>query len=432
MVRSVAFALALLSSVTIIDDARAENPAASLYYRGLAEVTATLPRSKLIMPSTAMPCINCHGADGRGGREGGVAVPPISWRHLAMATTERPAYDQALLARALRDGIGADGAPLHEIMPQYELSDGMATELSDWLQTMGSAHAAGVSKNAITVAIPSTKTDDPRAAVVARMLRLYADRLNRQGGIYGRNLHLIEGETEGSFAQLAAVEPGKPGKNASLDLWPLHAAIDGKPASLLIPSDGRLMRNLLAAARRVDPKAGRFFEIGDEDRPLPEAFVFEGEAAALSAFLQAWQGPTALTIFTTTDHIDLEALQNLPPRPLKLVLANPFAHGETSDNEATTSHLIDFWNATRELELHERMLPLAKAAWVAASMLEDALRATGRILDRERFKAALASMPLFDSGLLPPIHPTRGLTSIGLVTFDLPRNEIKRTALALD
>lgn len=414
------------------DAAPAESPAADLYFHGLAEVEATLPRSDLTMPSSAMPCVNCHGADGRGGREGGVAVPPISRRHLAMATAERPAYNQALLTRALRDGIGADGAALHAIMPRYALADALALEVWDWLEAIGPAHKPGVSDDAIWIAVPSADTGDPRAAVVAGVLRLHAERLNQHGGIYGRMLRLIDGETDQAFARLAAVEPGTQTESTALDLWPLHAAAAGKPDFPLIPADSRLIQNLLEAAKQADPKARRLSEIGDDSGPLPQTLVFDGRAEHLSAFVRAWKGPAALTIYTTTAHIDLAALQSLPPRPLQLVLANPFVPGETSDSETMTAQLADFETAAVELGLAKPALPFARAAWVAASMLEDALRATGRALDQERFKAALTSMPPFESGLLPPVHPTRGLTSIGLVTFDLSTHEIRRTALAMD
>ncbi len=427
---TLAFALAFLSCTA--DTAPAGSPAAELYFRGLPEVEAMLQHSDLTIPSTAMPCVNCHGADGRGGREGGVAVPPITWRRLAMATAGRPAYDRALLARALRDGIGADGAPLHEIMPRYALPDALALELSDWLQAIGPAHTPGVSEDAITIAIPAVGTGDPRSVVVASVLRLHADLLNRRGGVYGRTLRLVEGGEEDAFVRLAALEHGTGSGDVSLDLWPLRAPADGKLAFPLIPSDRRLMENLLEAAKRDGPEARQLSEVSGETSPLPSIFVFDGEAETLSAFVRRWQGPKALTIYTTTEHVDLEGLLNLTPRPLKLVLANPFAPGETGDGAEAISHLSDFEKAAGALRLPEKALPLARAAWVAASMLEDALRRTGRTLDQERFKAVLASMPPFESGLLPPVHPTRGLTSIGLVTFDLSTSEVTRLALVLN
>ena len=62
----------------------ADKMSADLYFHGLAAVDATLPSAGIVMPSTAMPCVNCHGDDGQGGREGGVAVS------LALADLTRP------------------------------------------------------------------------------------------------------------------------------------------------------------------------------------------------------------------------------------------------------------------------------------------------------------------------------------------------------
>ena len=65
-------------------------------------------------------------------------------------------------------------------------------------------------------------------------------------------------------------------------------------------------------------------------------------------------------------------------------------------------------------------------------MLDEALRATGRHLDRKSFEAALRSMTTFESGLLLPVDPTRGLTEIGLVRFDFTAGKATQLTLALN
>ena len=434
MGRGAAIVLVLLLMVIAITTAQADIRSAGLYYRGLAEVNATLPRSNLTIPSTAMPCVNCHGADGRGGREGGVAVPSISWRHLAMATAERPAYDKTLLTRALRDGIGADGSPLHDIMPRYDLSDTLARELADWLQAIRPAHTPGVSNDEIVIAIPSAKTDDPRAVVIASVLHLYVDRLNRKGGIYGRSLRLSEGDIGvTAFARLASLDPQAKSGIGLLDLWPLQTHTGEEPDFPLIPSDTRLMQNLLKAAKRVDPAARYLSKIPDKHDLMPKTFVFDGQADALSAFIRGWKGPESLTIYTTPDHIDLSRLEDLSPRPLRLVLASSLAAGEANDDPAeTTPHLAAFQKAAEHLHLSRATAPIAKATWASASLLEDALRRTGRNLDQERFKAAVKSMSTLNFGFFPAVDPVRGLTSIGLVEFDLSTGRVASSMLPLD
>jgi hypothetical protein len=378
--------LAFLALTAAAKSVHAESLAADLYYRGLVEVEATLPRSNLAIPSTAMPCVNCHGADGRGGREGGVAVPPVSWRHLTMATAERPAYDQALLIRALRDGIGADGSPLHDIMPRYDLPDELARDLTDWLQAIRPAHTPGVSDDEIVIAIPSVTTDDPRAVVIANVLNLYADQLNRNGGIYGRRLRLADdsvGVT--AFARLASLGSQTKTGSGSLNLWPLQTHAEEKPDFRLIPSDTRLKQGLLQAAKRDDPAAQRLSTIPDDRDLMPRTFVFDGQADALSAFIREWKGPGSLTIYTTPNHIDLSPLKDLSPRPLRLVLANSLASDDAqSDSSETNPYPAAFNKAAKRLHLSRATAPIAKAAWASALLLEDALRRTGRNLDQER------------------------------------------------
>ena len=425
---------ALAIWLTAASLAWADDRAEALYYRGLAEVEATLPSSDLTLPSTAMPCVNCHGADGRGWREGGVAVPPISWRRLSMATADRPAYDESLLVRALRDGLGADGAPLHEIMPRYDVSEALSRDLAGWLTAIGLSQKPGVGADEIVIAFPSAKTNDARAVVVAKVLRDYADNVNWNGGLYGRTLRLIEDEPgrEDVFARLAALDPVDGGDHATLDLWPLHAEVRGKSAFPLIPSDDRLMRTLLEAAQENDPAAQQLSSLPEDKSVLPERVVFDGDAEVLSSFVDAWSGPTSLTIYTTPDHIDLSELQHLSPRPLRIVLANPFASDRTDEGSDVPAHMVAFERAAERLRLPAIERPTARAAWVAASLFEAALRATGRKLDQERFGAVAGFMTTLTSGLLHPVDPTRGLTSIGLISFDFASGKVTRLEQALN
>ena len=417
-------ASAALVLLALSGAAEGEERAAELYYRGLDEVEATLPSSSLTMPSTMMRCLNCHGADGLGGREGGVDVPPITWRRLSMATANRPAYDATSLARALRDGLGPDGRSLHAIMPRYALPDDMIDGVADWLRVIAPGQTPGVTGDEIVIAVPPAKVDDPRAAIVSTVLHYYADDLNWKGGIYGRKLRLIEVGDGGekAFARLAALEPRPSADDALLDLWPLDVGAEGVPQFPLTPPDDWLLQHLLDLARLDDPSARRLSHFGDDDE-LPKAVVFDGEAEALSAFVEGWFGPTSLTIYTTPRHVDLARLQGLTSRPLRIVLPNLFASGEGAHAEIESAA---FEAAAERLQLPEVTEPIARAAWVAALLLEQALRTTGRRLDRYRFDQAVQSMPILKTGLLPPVDPTRGLTTLALVSFDVATGKVTR------
>ena len=85
---------------------------------GTAAIVATLDGDTRV-PASVLPCGSCHGRDGRGRREGGVAASDISHESLARpyavttATGRRHGpYDTRLLRRAVTLGIDADGNPL--------------------------------------------------------------------------------------------------------------------------------------------------------------------------------------------------------------------------------------------------------------------------------------------------------------------------------
>jgi mono/diheme cytochrome c family protein len=53
-----------------------------IYFRGTAagkEITALLDGGQTRIVASMFPCAGCHGADGRGKTEGGIAAPDITW-----------------------------------------------------------------------------------------------------------------------------------------------------------------------------------------------------------------------------------------------------------------------------------------------------------------------------------------------------------------
>ena len=115
------------------------------------------------MTGAQFSCVNCHRPSGFGTSEGGNYVPPIIGSVLFETKTPnrnrmfkdlyqevqppgfwarvrqprmRPAYDDALLARALRDGVDAGGHELDPIMPRYDLSAADVANLSAYLKTL--------------------------------------------------------------------------------------------------------------------------------------------------------------------------------------------------------------------------------------------------------------------------------------------------------
>lgn len=129
-------------------------------------------------------CANCHGRSGQGVREGGQAAPPIHGEALATARAgfpARPAYTPATLARAIREGIAADGRALSVLMPRYQLSDEVLSALLAHLEGLRPAAAPGVTADEVQIATV-VAGEVPAAAreVMLATLRAYADDLLAQ------------------------------------------------------------------------------------------------------------------------------------------------------------------------------------------------------------------------------------------------------------
>lgn len=94
----------------------------------------------------------------------------IARRELYAARTDgpltRPAYTEASLARALREGIDSAGRPLSRVMPRYDLSNAEVAALADHLRSL-SAPAPGVTPREIHFA---TITSDRLAPEVESSL----------------------------------------------------------------------------------------------------------------------------------------------------------------------------------------------------------------------------------------------------------------------
>jgi mono/diheme cytochrome c family protein len=120
-----------------------------IYYTG-ADATGPIPRavaggglSGLGMMSN-VACVDCHGQDGRGGRIGmmfaTVDIPDIRYSVLTAARTDdgttTPAWTDADIARAIRDGVEPDGQHLKAPMPRWAMSDADVSAVIAYLKEL--------------------------------------------------------------------------------------------------------------------------------------------------------------------------------------------------------------------------------------------------------------------------------------------------------
>ena len=184
----------------------AQDPAvagAALYERGLTISGAPLQGRReggAELAGAEAACTGCHRRSGLGTFEGAVRVPPVAWRllahsgdeiaadrtavHVLGAQSHRPAYAPSSFARALREGIGADGRTLSWVMPRYTLTDEDLAALQAYLATLAAAPTSGSADGQLYFAMVVTPDADPiaSAAAVAVIERTFADHNSEFGG----------------------------------------------------------------------------------------------------------------------------------------------------------------------------------------------------------------------------------------------------------
>ena len=136
----------------------------------------------------AAACVNCHRRSGLGDLEGRLLVPPVTARYLYRPRTrnqptnleraavtmaapgarpellsegERGAYNDATLARAIREGIGPDGRPLDYLMPRYRIDDPDMSSLIAYLKQLSNRPSPGVGDDTLQFATVITPDADP-------------------------------------------------------------------------------------------------------------------------------------------------------------------------------------------------------------------------------------------------------------------------------
>lgn len=187
-----------------------------IYLRGASQapITAVIADGLLEVPASTVPCVNCHGHDGRGKPEGGLTPANITWESLATTFVDpatgraRPGYAERSIARAITQGLDAAGNTLAAVMPRYRLSREDATDLVAYLKRLGIEEEPGLSETSVRVGttLPATGPFADMGRAVRAVLTAYFDEVNRQGGIYSRRLELRVAEAGDATTTRATFE----------------------------------------------------------------------------------------------------------------------------------------------------------------------------------------------------------------------------------
>jgi mono/diheme cytochrome c family protein len=123
-------------------------------------------------------CVNCHRRSGLGGAEGRYVITPIAGNYLFASSgdggvTERDMmqtygvghrhgwYSDTTLARAIREGVDADGNELNRLMPRFKLDDAAMGSLTAYLRGLAPSQSPGVADDTLHFATIITPDADP-------------------------------------------------------------------------------------------------------------------------------------------------------------------------------------------------------------------------------------------------------------------------------
>jgi len=176
-----------------------------VFLEGLGEggtaIRASVGKPATEVSAAILPCVNCHGRDGRGRKEGGLNPSDIRWLELtkpygeSTAARRRGAYDEGTLIRAIAMGIDSSGNKLDPAMPRFQLTVGDARNLVEYLKILGTETDPGIGNSAVKIGVvlPPERTFGAMRRSIRETLLAFAGEMNDAGGIYGRKLELCFG-----------------------------------------------------------------------------------------------------------------------------------------------------------------------------------------------------------------------------------------------
>ena len=179
-------------------------------------------------PASVLPCINCHGADGRGAEDYvGVAPLNVNWYALASSGQHQHAlrshapFDDMSLARAIILGKDPDGNDMDKSMPRYDLNKEDATDLIAYLKVMDSQSDPAITSDTIHVGtvLPTEGQHAALGEAIRATIEAVFDEVNAAGGIHNRQVKLAVGGW---------------GANNSPQIWAARDLVNKEPVAAML------------------------------------------------------------------------------------------------------------------------------------------------------------------------------------------------------
>lgn len=453
--------LALIVLLTVL-----ASPGESIYRSGAApdgEITATITGGEVRVAATMVPCASCHGADGRGGTEGGLISPDIRWSTLtkpyaviAANGRRRGPYSRRLLKRAITIGVDANGNALSPVMPRFQMSGKQIESLMTYLEALDGATSPGVNDSTVRVGVvlPPAEPLPALRAAFRSVIAAYFEEISRSGGVFGRRIEPVFTEGKGNADERAsalrnfvrandvlALAPAftdgaeeAMAKVADEERVPLLASMTSRPASSVeshawardlyagVDEQARLLAWF--AARRLEAK-GPVAVIADSESRAAQSAIAELDALGVAATrVSSWPDSVPIAIFLGDESMLHGAL-----RPAATLLAPgavtppSLLRGVPQGTRVFISLPTTMEDLTPEgLAVWKKVAPPASpyrgnelAALAAATLFVHALERAGRDLTRQSFMNALDAVQRLRTGFSPPLTfgPNRRIGSLG-------------------
>jgi ABC-type branched-subunit amino acid transport system substrate-binding protein len=470
----------LLTSAWAGDFTPAEQRGKQLYVEGVGpdgtSPMATIGQGSVTLSATKVPCASCHGPDGLGRPEAGVIPSNITWANLTKPYGLRhdngrshPPYTPDAFVRAVTTGIDPAGNALDAVMPRYTLNEQAAHDLATYLKRLGTDSEKGVGEKEVVVAavVPTGGRLAAVGNVVGRLLSAYFDRINRDGGIYNRQVVLKTAAFDSSGSAVDALRQ----LTINTDIFAVVAPIvlgQEVPFAEFSESAALPVIGPFAQHRRNERQDFTFYlmsGLDDQVRALvkyaqndlvpdlPKIAILSSDDGANLSISEAirqqsrnadWVSVLTLRLTGDTAMTDIASQLRLagvtiifydggPSRLVALTEAaarsgwrpailttslaatsNSFAQLREADahifvaysllaSDQSPEALQQLHSLQTAYDISAQHLPMQVAALVSARILVEGLQRGGRELTRAKFVAALAGLQNFETGLIPPI-----------------------------
>lgn len=472
-----------------------ESAGKRLYREGVSgsgePIMARVGAADMVLPATRLPCANCHGVDGLGRPEGGVRPPDLSWSRLTSRHGQQhingrdyPAYTERTLARAVQEGRDPGNNRLDPAMPRFVLSMNDQRNLTAYLKRLADERDPGLTPDSVHLGtlLPSQGLLAEEGATVAAVLNGSIARINKAGGIHGRQLRLtiIDPGPDLASAERALDQLIGPEQVFAL-VAPLAPALDAQLVARLeqagIPLIGPVsLQGATQSSRQIfEPMPGlreQLFALADyatdslrvlqgptlitypnepgqqqaaqnlgqyllrrgwqnvslnaydptqEQLPLGSRSVFYlGCGEDFSRFAARLQTAGQVPyLFATSNQVAGDLLQVPSGFSRRVFLSYPFV-----PSDWTQAGRLALTQVREQQGLGGQHSVLQVGAFSSMLLLSEGMKQAGRDASREKLINALEGLHDFDTGLTPLISfgPGRrlGLNGAHIVTVDLP------------